>query len=413
MGKIDEANEKAVEKINKSTPMLTGLYEAQDVIPGMDSKTILNAGPPVEWDRMSGPQRGAVIGASMFEGLADSPEEAEEMAKNGEIKFDPCHDHDSVGPMAGIISPSMSVYEIESDEYGHKSYSNLNEGLGDVLRYGSYSQETLDRLDFMENTMAPVLKEAIDEAAPMNQKEIVQQALHMGDECHARNVATTHIFIKKMAPYIAETSFSNDVKSEVFEFMGDNDLTYLNPLMASAKNMLDAGHGVEYSTVVTAMARNGTDFGIRVSGLPDQWFAAKAPKPDTLYFPGYEEGDEGGDIGDSTITETMGLGGFASATAPSVVKVVGGSVDDAIEHTKEMREITVTEHSSFSMPFMDFKGTSLGIDVRKVIDTGIQPFINTGVAHHEPGEGSVGFGLVRAPMECFTQAIKAFKKKYK
>lgn len=377
MGKIDEANEEAVEKINKSTPMLTGLYEAQDVIPGMDSKTILNAGPPVEWDRMSGPQRGAVIGASMFEGLADSPEEAEEMAKNGEIKFDPCHDHDSVGPMAGIISPSMSVYEIESDEYGHKSYSNLNEGLGDVLRYGSYSQETLDRLDFMENTMAPVLKEAIDEAAPMNQKEIVQQALHMGDECHARNVATTHIFIKKMAPYIAETSFSNDVKSEVFEFMGDNDLTYLNPLMASAKNMLDAGHGVEYSTVVTAMARNGTDFGIRVSGLPDQWFAAKAPKPDTLYFPGYEEGDEGGDIGDSTITETMGLGGFASATAPSVVKVVGGSVDDAIEHTKEMREITVTEHSSFSMPFMDFKGTSLGIDVRKVIDTGIQPFINT------------------------------------
>lgn len=414
MGKIEEANEKAIDRYKEAKPVVTGLATAKDVIPGMDEKTLLHAGPPVEWDRMSGPTRGAVMGALIFEGLADDEEEAEELAKSGEITFDPCHDHDTVGPMAGVISPSMSVYVVENKEHGNKAYCNLNEGLGEVLRYGAYSEEVLDHLNWMEDVMAPMLQEAFEYSGEIDLKEIIAQSLHMGDDGHCRDVAMSLIFLKQMAPHILETDFgSQEDKKEVLEFMGENQLTFLNLLMPAGKAMIDAAHGVDYSTVVTALTRNGTDFGIRVSGLPDQWFTAPAPRPDTVYFPGFEEGDEGRDIGDSSICETIGLGGFASATAPSIVKVVGGSPEDAAERTREMREITIDEHPSFTIPFLNFKGVPIGIDVRKVVDTGIEPFINTGVAHKEAGVGGVGFGLVRAPIECFNNALKAIADEYK
>ncbi|MBS3815655.1 MAG: DUF1116 domain-containing protein, partial [Hadesarchaea archaeon] len=386
---------------------------AKDVIPGMDEKTLLHAGPPVEWDRMSGPTRGAVIGSLIFEGLADDEEEAKELAASGEIEFDPCHEHNSVGPMAGIISPSMSVYIIENPEHGNKAYSNLNEGLGEVLRYGAYSEKVLDKLQWMEEVEAPILKAALELSGPIDCKEIIAQALHMGDDGHARDVAMSLIFLKELAPHILETDFGTKEKKKVLEFMGENQLTFLNLLMPSGKAMIDAAHGVEHSTLVTALTRNGTDFGIRVSGLPDQWFTAPAPVPDTVFFPGYKEGDQGRDIGDSSICETIGLGGFASATSPSIVQVVGGTPQDAVDRTREMREITMDEHPSFTIPFMNFQGVPIGIDVKKVVDTGIEPFINTGVAHKDPGVGGVGFGLVRAPMDCFKKALKAFAKKYK
>jgi hypothetical protein len=412
VGKIEEANEKAVKKISEAKPVATGIKKAKDVIPGMTERTLLHAGPPVEWKRMSGPTRGAVMGAAIFEGWAENEDEAAKLAESGEIKFDPCHDHDSVGPMAGVISPSMSVYIVENQEHGNKAYCNLNEGLGKVLRYGAYSKEVIERLKWMEQTMAPLLAEAFKRSGPMDLKEIISQALHMGDECHCRNVATSLMFLRTMAPHMVETGFDQEKISEVIKFMSENQLTFLNLGMPACKAMLDAGHGIEYSTVVTALTRNGTDFGIRVSGLPGKWFAAPAPKPKTLFFPGFKEGDEGLDIGDSAITETMGLGGFASATAPAVVQVVGGTPQDAANYSREMREITVTKHTSFTIPFMNFEGTPLGIDLRKVVDTGILPFINTGVAHKDPGVGGVGFGLVRAPMDCFKKALKAFAEKY-
>lgn len=412
MGKIDEANEKSIEKYKEAKPFVTGLETAKDVIPGMDEKTFLHAGPPVEWDRMSGPTRGAVMGALIFEGMAEDEEEAKEIASSGELTFDPCHDHDSVGPMAGVISPSMSVYVIENQEHGNKAYCNLNEGLGEVLRYGAYSEKVLNHLKWMEDVEAPILKAALEDSGPINLKEIIAQSLHMGDDGHARDVAMSLIFLKELAPYILETDFSTKKKREVLEFMGENQLTFLNLLMPAGKAMIDAANGVDYSTMVTALTRNGTDFGVRISSLPDEWFTAPAPRPDTVYFPGFEKGDEGRDIGDSSICETIGLGGFASATSPAIVQVVGGTPQDAVERTREMREITIDEHPSFTIPFMNFQGVPIGIDIRKVVDTGIEPFINTGVAHKEPGIGGVGFGLVRAPMDCFKKALKRFAEKY-
>jgi hypothetical protein len=412
MGKIEEANEKAVKRIIEAKPVLIGIKKAKDVVPGMKEHMLLHAGPPITWERMCDPQRGAVMGASVFEGWADTPEEAAKMAERGEIEFAPCHDHDSVGPMAGIISPSMSVYMVKNEVHGNMAYCNLNEGLGKVLRYGAYSEEVLDRLRWMEKEMAPLLAEALKRSGPIDLVGIMAKALHMGDELHCRNTAASLIFLRTIGPHMVEAGFDGKIVSRVMEFMGRNELTFLQLSMAASKAMLDAGHGIDYSTVVTTMARNGTDFGIRVSGLPGQWFTAPAPKPKTLFFPGFKEGDEGGDIGDSAIMETMGLGNFACICAPAVVQVVGGTVKDAENFTREMREITIARHKAFTIPYMNFEGTSLGIDIRKVVETGIEPSINTGVAHRKAGIGGVGFGLVRAPMECFKKALRAFVEKY-
>lgn len=407
---VDEANRKAVEQILAASPALVEIATAEDVIPGMGDETFLHAGPPIEWARMSGPMKGAVIGALIYEGRAKSVEEAEKIAGSGELRFSPCHDHDSVGPMAGVISPSMPVFVVEN--HGKKYYSNLNEGLGKVLRYGAYGDETINRLKWMEKTLAPVLKDALKLSDPVDLRAIMAQALHMGDELHCRNVASSLLFLKIMAPHIANAGFSAKEKAEVMRFMGENFLFFLNLAMAASKAMMDAGHRIKNSTVVTVLARNGTDFGIKVSGLENEWFTAPAEVPKTLFFPGFKEEDANPDIGDSAIIETAGFGGFASATAPAVVQVVGGTATAAAEYTREMAEICLVKDKSFSIPFMNFEGTPRCIDLRKVIDTGILPFINTGVAHRKPGYGTVGFGVLRAPMLCFTKALRRFVEKH-
>ena len=159
---IEAANITAVERMMSARPMLTGIATARDVIPGMHDKLLLHAGPPIEWDRMSGPLRGAVIGALLFEGLAKDDAEAQELAANGEISFAPCHHHNTVGPMAGVTSASMAVYVVENSEGDNSAYSNLNEGYGKVLRYGAYSQEVIDKLKWMNDSMAPLHGKALE-----------------------------------------------------------------------------------------------------------------------------------------------------------------------------------------------------------------------------------------------------------
>ncbi len=409
---IDAANQIAVERMITARPMLTGIATAREVIPGMRDNLLLHAGPPIEWERMSGPLRGAVIGALIFEGLAENESQARELAASGEIAFEPCHHHSSVGPMAGVISASMAVYVIDNVEGENHAYSNLNEGYGKVLRYGAFSPEVISKLRWMNDTMAPVLEEALTSIEGIDMRALLAEALHMGDEGHNRNKAGSLLYLKQLAPAIARAKVSDTVKAEVLAFLGDNALSVLNPVMAACKAMADAAHGVEGSTLVTAMARNGTDFGIRVSGLGDRWFTAPAQIPDGLYFPGYSSEDANADIGDSTITETAGIGGFAMASAPAIVTFVSGTPQDALNATLEMYEITVAEHSHFSIPPLDFRGTPTGIDIRKVVELGIAPRVNTGIAHKDAGVGQVGAGLVRPPMEIFEQALVAFAETY-
>jgi hypothetical protein len=409
---IDKANTEATERMMEARPVLVGLGRALDVIPGMRENLLLHAGPPITWGRASGPMRGAITGALIFEGKAKDEAGAQALVESGEIELEPCHHHQAVGPMAGVTSPSMSVYLLENQTHGNRSFSNLNEGYGKVLRYGAYSQEVLDRLRWMEQVMAPVLGKAIEASGGIDLRALLAEALHMGDEGHNRNKAGSVLFTKTLAPHIVKATRDADTASEIIRALGDNALSVLNPVMAACKAMVDAAHGVKGSTIVSVMARNGTDFGIRVSGLGDRWFTAPVATPKGLYFPGFEAEDASGDIGDSTITETAGIGGFAMASAPAIVTFVSGTPKDAINATLEMYEICHAEHKYFTIPPLDFRGTPTGIDIRKVVEKGITPRVNTGIAHRDAGVGQIGAGLVRPPMEMFEAALVAFAEEY-
>ena len=410
---ISAANAEAVGRMIEAQPVLVGLAKAREVIPGMHDNLLLHAGPPIEWERMSGPLQGAIIGALIFEGRASNEAEARALAKSGQIEFDPCHHHNSVGPMAGVISPSMSVYILENQTHGNRAFSNLNEGYGKVLRYGAFSESVQERLRWMEDVMAPTLADAIEARGGIDIKTLLAEALHMGDEGHNRNKAASILYLKALAPYIAKVAKDAKTASDVLKAIGDNALAVLNPVMAGCKIMADAAHDIEGCTIVSVMARNGTDFGIRVSGLGGRWFTAPAQIPDGLYFPGFQSSDANADIGDSTITETAGIGAFAMAAAPAIVTFISGKPQDALNATLEMYEITQAEHKHFTIPALDFRGTPTGIDIMKVVETGITPRVNTGIAHKEAGVGQVGAGLVRPPMSIFEEALVAFADQYR
>jgi hypothetical protein len=410
---FEKANQTAVQKMMAARPILTSVAVARDVIPGMKDNLIMHAGPPIEWKNMSGPMRGAVIGGILFEGLAKDEKEAIQLVESGGVEFAPCHHHNSVGPMAGVTTASMMVYQIENTTHGNKAFSNLNEGYGKVLRYGAYSEEVLAKLKWMNEVMGPTLADALAASdGGLDIRALLAESLHMGDEGHNRNKAGSILYTAKLAPLIAKVARDSATASEVIQALAENALSVLNPVMAACKAMADAGHGVEGSSVMTIMARNGTELGIRVSGLGDRWFTGPVGQPDGLYFPGYSAADASGDIGDSTITETAGIGAFAMAGAPAIVTFISGTPQDAINASLEMYEITTAEHSAFTIPSLDFRGTPVGVDIRKVVELGVTPRINTGIAHKEAGVGQVGAGLVRPPMSVFEEALVAFAEKY-
>lgn len=404
---MDAANQEVLARIQRGQAALRGMGIARDVIPGMHERMILHAGPPITWERMCGPQRGAVMGALIYEGLARDESEAVSMAASGGIEFAPCHHHHAVGPMAGVISPSMPVFIIENKAFGNQAYCTQNEGLGKVLRYGGMGPEVYARLKWMETDLYPALDRALQTLpGGIDIKSIIAQALHMGDECHNRNRAATSLFLRAIGPALARTNQDNETLARIIEFIDRNDHFFLNLSMPTGKALLEPAEGVAGSSIVTVMARNGTDFGIRLASAPERWFTAPAGIVQGLYFPQYSQKDANPDIGDSTITETAGYGGMAMAAAPAIVQFVGGSPQLATQTTLEMYEITCGEQEHLTIPALNFRGTPLGIDVRRVMETGILPQINTGIAHKDPGAGMVGAGILRAPQKCFQDAFE-------
>jgi hypothetical protein len=346
-----------------------------------------------------------VIGALLYEGLAESPERAARVAAAGEIELAPCHEHAAVGPMAGVVSPSMWLFEVRDDEHGGTAYCSLNEGLGKVLRYGAYGPEVLERLRWMDAVLGPALAATLERTGPLDLRSLMAQALQMGDELHNRNRAATSLLLRELAPAVVEAA--PGAAAEVLRFINGNDHFFLNAAMAAAKVSTDAARDVPGSSMVVAMARNGTDFGVQVSGLGGRWFTGPAGVPDGLYLGSYGPADANPDIGDSTITETSGLGGFAMAAAPAIVRFVGGEVADAVRATRSMYEITLAEHPAYHIPGLGFRGTPVGIDVTLVARTGLLPVVNTGIAGRVAGTGQVGAGLVKPPVEAFTTALIA------
>jgi len=403
--RVDQANQEAIQRLMAARPRLVDVRPAGEAIPGMHKHLLLHAGPPITWERMSGPLRGAIMGALLYEGLAADLGAAERLAASGDIDFAPCHHYHAVGPMAGVVSASMPVQVIEEPIYGNQAFSTLNEGLGKVLRYGANSPEVLAKLRWMQQVLGSALARAVRVMGGVELKSMIAQALLMGDECHNRNKAATSLFLREVAPYLVETGTSMEETASVLRFIHGNDHFFVNLSMATCKAATLAAHGIRFCSMVTTMARNGTDFGIRVSGLGDRWYVAPAQRIKGLYFSGFSEEDANPDIGDSAITETAGIGGFAMATAPAIVRFIGGTPADALQYTLEMYDITIAEESQYQLPPLSFRGSPVGIDIRQVVRQNLLPIINTGIAHRLPGIGQVGAGIVHPPMDCFVAAV--------
>lgn len=401
---IEQQNQIALQRMLSAEAFLVDIEPAIKVVPMMSEKMILHAGPPIEFIRMAGPMRGAVVGAILFEGWATTHDEAESLASSGVITFEPAHHHASVGPMAGIISPSMPVHVLVNPVTNSKAFCSVNEGLGKVLRYGANSEEVIVRLRWIQSEFAPLLKEVLALSGPIDVKSLIAQALHMGDEGHNRNKALTSLFFREIAPYVVQTSFTKEQQNMFLDFIKYNDHYTLNLSMPYAKLATDSVGDIPGSSVVKTMSRNGVDFGIQLAG-GTKWFTAPANYVKGLLFPGFTESDAAPDIGDSSITETIGIGGFCLAGAPAIVQFVGGSVEQAFDYSRQMHQITVGKHQMFTIPNLDFMSAACGIDVIKVIEKNILPIINTGMAHKDPGVGQVGAGLVHPPLVCFERAL--------
>ncbi len=405
--KEDPANGEALRRIFAAEPLLVDVRRAGELIPELDAgRLILHAGPPIEWRRMCGPLRGAVCGAIVFEGWAADLGTAEQLAASGAVGFAPNHHFGAVGPMTGITTRSMPLLVVENRAFGNRAFCAINEGLGKVMRFGGNDAEVLTRLAWLRDDFGSVLGKAL-RASPVPLNPLIARGLAMGDEMHQRNVACTSLFLRTVSPALSRAAKGESLTSAL-EFVAGNDQFFLNVAMAMGKSILDPVRGVAGSSLVTAMARNGTDFGIRVAGLGDQWFTAPVEMPQGLYFPGFSAADANPDIGDSAILEAVGLGAFSMAAAPAVAGFVGaGGFREAVATTRAMGEIAAARHPQWRIPALEFTGAPVGIDVRRVVETGIAPAINTGIAHRRAGVGQVGAGVARAPLACFESALRA------
>jgi hypothetical protein len=407
--KIEIANEEAADRLKQGEPVLVDIAPAGEVIPCLIGKMVIHSGPPIEWQNMCGAQRGAIIGQVLYEGWATNIEEATDILNRGEVRLEPNHHHHAVGPMAGTISPSAPVWVVENKAFGNRAFCRQVEG---NQQFGDYSPEALKGLALWRDVWAPTLRKALQTIGGLELKPIITKALQMGDELHNRHTAASSLFANVMAVAMAQTDLPKDKLLWTLKYVTNHELIFLGIAMACGKAIADPVMGIDYSTVVTAMCRNGVEFGIRVSGLGDEWFTAPSPKVDGLYIPGYSESDAGLDMGDSAITETVGWGGFTIGGAPGILSLVGGTPEQALAYTREMGKITVTTHPSYRLPALGFAGAPLGIDIRRVVQTGVTPIIDTAIANKNPGYPKIGAGMVRAPLECFKKALIAFSRKY-
>lgn len=411
--RIDAANREAIDRILRSRPRVVDVAPAGQAM-GLPPRTILHAGPPISWERMCGPQKRGVLGAIQFEGWAADAREAEALVAGGQVTLSPTHRYSAVGPMTGIISPSMPVLVVKNETFGNYGFSTFNEGRGDVMWFGICKEATLARLRWMRDTLAPAVRAAIEKNGPIDVFDIVAQGLQMGDECHARSTACTATLVKSLLPSMLEAGVGGDTVASIGRFMADNSHFFLNFTMAACKATMDAAHGIPYSTLVTAISRNGVDCMVRVSGLGDRWTVAPvAEMNEALYYTGFSIADAAGDIGDSAIIETCGIGGMAIAAAPSMAIFVGGSLAHEVAAVQELRVVALTDHPKFTIPTMGFAGTPLGIELRRVVETRIVPFITTGVLHETSATaGQIGTGVARIPIDAFDQALIALAGKW-
>ena len=413
---INEANQAIIERIRSARPHWIGVVAGKEAVPALaQGYKLLHAGPPITWQDMTGPMQGACIGACLFENWANDEKHALDLLANGKVEFIPCHSVNAVGPMGGITSANMPMLVVENITHGNRAYCNLNEGIGKVMRFGAYGKEVLDRHHWMKESLGPALNDALKQFENgIDLTALMAQAITMGDEFHQRNIAASALLLRTLSPKLALLDRNKTEMAKIFDFLSVTDQFFLNLAMAYCKSVMDSAAQIQEGTIVTIMTRNGKDFGIKVSGLGDEWFTAPVNTPQGLFFTGYSQNEANPDIGDSAITETFGIGGAAMVAAPGVTRFVGaGGADVAYEVSEEMSEIYLDHNMLLQIPSWNFQGCCLGLDIRRVVETGITPLINTGIAHKQAGVGQIGAGTVRAPLACFEKALEALAKKLK
>lgn len=402
--RIEEANQRVVSHLEHANPVIKRVLPAVDVVLGMTPRTILHSGPPLEWKHMCPMLQGAILAGAVLEGIAGNLDDARKSIERGGISLSSCHERGGVAPVAGVVTASMPVFVVEERMTGAKAFAPLNEGLGRVLRYGASGEDVTQKLLWMKDVLGPVLDAVLISMDGIPAYEIMSEALHMGDECHNRQKASTNLFLKKIAPALVDQGGQS--AREVAEFIGRTDVFFLNVAMAAVKATLVHVERVSFSTIVTAISQNGTHLGIRMAGTGRSWFLAKAPMIEGKYFDGYTEADANPGIGDSLITEVVGLGGVAMAAAPALARYTGGTASRMLDTTLEMYRITHSESRRFTIPQLGFRGCPIGLDVQRIIDSGVTPVCNAGIAHRKPGVGQVGAGIIRTPLAPFRAAIQ-------
>ena len=412
---IEEANNEVLDRLSAGQPVWEDVATAEEVIPGMKGRIILHSGPPISWEGMAQAQKNAVLGAVVYEGWATDLDSAAEIVENGEVTLEPCHHHDTVGSMIGVTSPSMPVHVVRNRTHNYTAYCLVYEGAPggmprNRLAFGSNDGDVIANLRWIEKTLAPALGQAVRAAEGIPLKPIMARALGMGDELHSRTTAASAITALQLASHLNQHIDDVQTIREVWGYLSNVELYFLPLSMAACKSIAEPAHEVERSTVVLILCRNGVEYGIQISGLGRTWYTGPAQLIDGLYFSGFGLEDSCPDVGDSAITEAMGLGASAMAAAPALVQFKGGQMASALESVRRIGEITISRHSEFLLPVLDNEGTPFGIDIRRVVDTGITPLCDTGIAHKDGGQ--IGFGTSSAPIEPFEKAIKGFSERY-
>jgi hypothetical protein len=403
-GAIDEANAEVVRRLDEGAPKVVGIEPAEEVVPGVDDRTILHCGPAIDWDDLADPLRRSVRAAVMAEGWADNPEEAGALVARGGARLEPANIHDAVVPMASAIGPSMPMFVVEDERGGTRAFSSINQGPGETAWFGRETPAAVERLVFLREVAAPLLADCLRAGEPVDVFTLAAQGLQMGDDLHMRTQATTNLLIRSLLPHLMGLD-AGPRGVELARFLSSDHLFFLNIAMAGAKALTLWAEQVPGASVVTTMSRNGATYGIRVAG-DDRWFVTDSPPVgQALYYPGYGPDDGAADIGDSAVLELIGLGGAAAAASPAVAAFVGGTMADAVAATEDVDRVCVARSTRFKLPVLDFRGSPLGVDVRKVVELGITPKVNTGILHARDGSGQVGAGVATAPMACFRDAL--------
>jgi hypothetical protein len=392
-------------------PVLVDVLPLSEAVPDFDRSTVLTSGAPLEWRQYRGGQRNGVIGGAIFEGLARDAADADRKLTAGEIHVRSCGDYRCAGSLVGIYTASMPVLVVENRASGNRAYCNLFEGVSRYrLNYGVYNEDVGRNLRFLHDVIGPTLGEAVRLTGGIPLLPIMKRALHMGDELHSRNAAATLLFTRELFEPLMQVQpqMPKEVK-ETLDYLRSSDYFFLRLSMAASRAAADAAHGVDGSSMVTGMVFNCQDFAIRVSGLGDHWF--RGPHQ-TMFgaklFEGFTEADVEIMGGESTFNETAGLGGFAQAAAFPLQEYQGGSADKMVEANLAMYDITLAEHPELKIPYLGFRGVPSGIEIHRVVETGITPIMDIGVAGKAGGQ--IGAGSFRAPMECFQHAVAAYSE---